>query len=99
MLMHRQMLALVFASFCVAGGIAVLPQDAEGLTSSAPTPQVFAPGVVSGPANDGSPTFSPDGNTIFFTRSAANWSVIVESQQCPREMVTPDTVALLRRMV
>jgi len=39
----------------------------------------LCPGVVSGPANDGSPAFSPDGNTIFFTRSTANWSAIVES--------------------
>jgi dipeptidyl aminopeptidase/acylaminoacyl peptidase len=37
--------------------------------------------VVSGPANDGSPAFSPDGNTIFFTRSATNWSAIVESHK------------------
>ena len=35
--------------------------------------------VVSGPANDDSPTFSPDGNTTFFTRSTANWGAIVES--------------------
>jgi hypothetical protein len=44
------------------------------------TPQIFAPGVVSGPANDGLPA-SPDGNTIFFTRSTANWGVIVEAHQ------------------
>jgi Tol biopolymer transport system component len=37
--------------------------------------------VVSGPANDGSPAFSPDGNTIFITRSTANWSAIVESHK------------------
>ena len=48
-------------------------------TASLPTVQVFAPGVVSGPANDGSPTFSPDGKTLFFTRYAAHWSVILES--------------------
>jgi Tol biopolymer transport system component len=50
-------------------------------TLSAPSPEIFAPGVISSPANDGSPTFSPDGNTIFFTRSATNWSVIVESHK------------------
>jgi WD40-like Beta Propeller Repeat len=44
-----------------------------------PEPQIFAPGVVSGPASEGAPTFSPDGKTIFFTRQAANWSIIVES--------------------
>jgi len=43
--------------------------------------QVFAPGEISGPANDGAPTFSPDGNTLFYTRSAANWTVIVESHK------------------
>jgi Tol biopolymer transport system component len=46
-----------------------------------PSPQLFAEGVVSGPGNDGSPTFSPDGNTIFFTRSAAQWTVILESHR------------------
>jgi Tol biopolymer transport system component len=46
-----------------------------------PSPEIFAPGVVSGPANDGSPTFTPDGNTLCFTRSSANWSIIVESHR------------------
>jgi Tol biopolymer transport system component len=57
---------------------------APGEASSAvttPAPEVFAPGVISGPANDGSPTFSPDGNTLFFTRSAARWTVILESHR------------------
>lgn len=44
-----------------------------------PRPTVFAPGIVSGPANDGAPCFSPDGTTLFFTRSAAHWTVILES--------------------
>jgi Tol biopolymer transport system component len=48
-------------------------------TASLPTAQVFAPGLISGPANDGSPTFSPDEKTLFFTRYAAHWSVILES--------------------
>lgn len=49
--------------------------------SSAPVPQLFAAGVVSGPGNDGTPTFSPDGSELFFTRSAAHWSVILESHR------------------
>jgi Tol biopolymer transport system component len=65
------------------------PQDLAGPTSSLPTPQIFAPGVVSGPANDGSPAFSPDGNTIFFTRSTANWGVIVESHKVQGEWSRP----------
>jgi hypothetical protein len=45
------------------------------------TAEIFAPGVISSPANDGSPTFSPDGNTLFFTRSTANWGAILESHK------------------
>ncbi len=45
------------------------------------SPELFAPGVISGPANDGSPTFSPDGDTLFFTRSTAGWGVILESHR------------------
>jgi len=44
-------------------------------------PAIFAPGVVSGVANAGSPTFTPDGNTMYFTRSGGRWSVIVESHR------------------
>lgn len=32
-------------------------------------PEVFAPGVISGPANDDAPVFTPDGRTVFFFRS------------------------------
>jgi len=32
-------------------------------------PELFAPGVVSGPVNDAAPTFSPDGETVYFHRS------------------------------
>jgi hypothetical protein len=52
---------------------------ADAATPVLPAPQIFAPGVISAGANDGSPTFSPDGNTLFFARSGASWSVILES--------------------
>lgn len=64
-------LCLLLAAPCAIAS----PQDSQ------PVPQIFAPGVISSPANDGSPTFSPDGNTLFFTRSAANWTVILESHK------------------
>jgi WD40-like Beta Propeller Repeat len=52
-------------------------------------PQIFAPGVISGPANDGAPTFSPDGGTLYFTRSTANWSVILESHKVDGQWSKP----------
>jgi hypothetical protein len=62
--------------------------SAWALTESSPAPpnrlptaEVFAPGVISGPANDGAPTFSRDGNTLFFTRSTSHWSSILESHK------------------
>ena len=55
-----------------------------------PVPQIFSPGVISGPANDGSPTFSPDGNTLYFTRSTAGWGVILESHKSHGEWSEPD---------
>jgi hypothetical protein len=55
-------------------GCPAYPQPAQP-----PEPVIFAPGVISGPANDGSPTFAPDGKTLCLTRSAPNWSIIVES--------------------
>jgi transposase len=34
-------------------------------------PTIFSPGVISGPANDASPAFSPDGKVVYFTRGGA----------------------------
>jgi Tol biopolymer transport system component len=44
-------------------------------------PQIFAPGIISGTANDGSPTFSPDGNTLLFTRNGASGGIILQSDR------------------
>lgn len=44
---------------------------AAASSTEGPAPQIFAPGVVSGPANEDSAAFSPDGNTVFFDR--INW--------------------------
>ncbi len=32
-------------------------------------PELFAPGVISGPVNDAAPVFTPDGQTVYFHRS------------------------------
>jgi hypothetical protein len=47
--------------------------------AAAPVPTVFAPGVISGPASDMTPAFSPDGRTVYFTRSNNEDYVILES--------------------
>jgi hypothetical protein len=44
------------------------------------SPRLFAPGVISGPADDLSPAFSPDGKAVFFTRGNRASSVILESR-------------------
>lgn len=41
------------------------------------SPRLFAPGVVSGAADDMSPAFTPDGKTVFFTRGNDSGSMIL----------------------
>ncbi|HEV2112382.1 MAG TPA: hypothetical protein VGT99_13570, partial [Gammaproteobacteria bacterium] len=36
---------------------------------------------ISGPANDWTPAFAPDGKTLYFTRSGVSWGFILESHQ------------------
>jgi hypothetical protein len=43
-----------------------LEKHAAGATAM---PTVFAPGVISGPANDDAATFTPDGKTVYFFRA------------------------------
>jgi hypothetical protein len=47
--------------------------SALAATTAAPAaaPEIFAPGVISGPAKEDSAAFAPDGNTVFFDR--AQW--------------------------
>jgi Tol biopolymer transport system component len=44
---------------------------------------IFAPGIISGAGNDGTPTFSPDGRTLYFYRygATATEAVILESHR------------------
>ena len=79
---------LLVAMLVVASGVGwsetLVRANAVAQTSptvSLPVPEIFAPGIISGPASDGSPTFLPDGKTLLFTRSAARWSVILESHK------------------
>ncbi len=47
--------------------------------SAQTAPQVFAPGIISGPAHDASPAVTPDGNTVFFERSNNSSATILIS--------------------
>ncbi len=99
--MKTSWLLLAFALLCPPlRGQSPQPQvaQASGATAtSLPEPQIFAPGVISGPANDGAPTFSPDGNTLFFTRSAAHWTVILESHKVDGEWTKPSLASFSGR--
>jgi hypothetical protein len=72
--------------------VSVIPASrclADDTMRVAAAPEVFAPGVISGPANDGSPTFTPDGNTLYFARSGANWGFILESHKVDGQWSEP----------
>ena len=76
-----RLMPLALATPLVFAAVSSAPHQSTDPVQSLPVPQVFAPGVISGPANDGSPTFSPDGGTVFFTRSTVHWTAILESHK------------------
>jgi Tol biopolymer transport system component len=73
---------VVFLALVCSGGAIAEPV-------ATPAPQIFAPGVVSGPANDGAPTFTRDGKTLLFTRSGSGAGAIVESHLVNGKWSTP----------
>jgi hypothetical protein len=75
----------------VLGFLTALPALAESPDSQ--TLELFAPGIVSGPANDGSPTFTPDGQSLLFTRSGAGAGTILESHRVRTQWTTPRIAA------
>ena len=52
-------------------------------------PEVFAPGVVSGPAHDSAPAFTPDGREVYFTRSSSSLSTLLVSYRLARGWSEP----------
>lgn len=65
------MLRLALVALFVLAAAAAAAQDV--------TPTVFAPGVISGPLHDSAPAFTPDGRTVYFTRSEGSSSTILVS--------------------
>jgi hypothetical protein len=54
------------------------------------SPKLFAAGVISGPADDLSPAFSPDGKSVYFTRGNPSGSVIMFSTVQSGKWSTPE---------
>jgi len=52
-------------TFLIVAHLAGLPLC---LSAQNITPELFAPGVISGPVDDSAPTFTPDGKTVYFFR-------------------------------
>jgi hypothetical protein len=64
---------------CVAGVLVLVgmkPRDCLAQSGNN-SPKLFAPGIISGPADDLSPAFTPDGNTVVFTRGNNSGSVLM----------------------
>lgn len=53
-------------------GLAIGSPGLQATALRVPTPRLFAPGIVSGPGNEDSASFTPDGNTVVFDLS--NWT-------------------------
>jgi hypothetical protein len=80
---------LRFWRLCSLAGAVVVSQSSRVSTSSSepqPALAVFAPGVISGPANDADPAFTPDGDTVLFGRS----STILVSHKVRGAWSTPE---------
>jgi Tol biopolymer transport system component len=64
-----------------------------GHAAAADPPRVVAPGILSGPAHDSAPAFTPDGRTVYFTRSGGSVSFIVVARAAAAGGWTTPTVA------
>ena len=72
----------MFRNALVIAGSALLHCGFAAASTAAPgTPAVFAPGVISGPAADEGPTFTPDGKTVYFFRANSQDSFLMESHR------------------
>ena len=69
--------------------LAVLACSSAAVAAQTATPEVFAPGVISGPASEDSAAFSPDGNTLVFDRSTGQNQVILIARRVHGQWQTP----------
>lgn len=78
-------IVLATAALFVAGSA-----FAQQASPAMPAPTIFAPGIVSGGANDGAPTFAPDGKALYFERTNGRWSALLEARQVNGRWARPD---------
>ena len=71
-------LIAVFAASAQSPGISSSIVDSTGM------PEVFAPGVVSSPYTEWATSFSPDGNTVYFSRGAVYWTLVSSERKGDR---------------
>jgi Tol biopolymer transport system component len=67
----------ILISLIAISVIALATGGADPVSTKAPT--IFAPGVISGPAHDSAPAFTPDGQTVYFSRSSSAGGAILVS--------------------
>ncbi|MEO7730856.1 MAG: hypothetical protein ABIY55_07795 [Kofleriaceae bacterium] len=60
-----------------------------GAPAQASAPTVFAPNVISGPAHETAPAFTPDGKTVYFSRGNNAVSTILVSRRTATGWSTP----------
>jgi hypothetical protein len=59
--------------------VAALAACGECVAEGGNSPKLFAPGIISGPADDLSPAFTPDGKHLVFTRGNNSASTLMQS--------------------
>ena len=86
----RIMSSVFMIILLAVGGPCVLAQTAE--------PEIFGPGIISGPVNDAAPAFSPDGKTVYFHRSGPSVrGTILVSHQRNGQWSAPDIASFSGR--
>ena len=63
----------------ITAGIILIFTFGTAVAAGTAAPEVFAPGIISGPEHDTAPAFTPDGRTVYFSRSDGNRSTLLVS--------------------
>ncbi|CAM0997081.1 WD40 repeat protein [Rhodanobacter sp. Root179] len=83
---HRS-LTLLASSLVALGIFGTTATHAASMTS--PSPEIFAPGAISGPSGVDCLTFAPDGNTVYFDQQARWNGFIMEAHRVGNGWSTP----------